>query len=78
MSKYLIVKRTRLNFEDLIVIYFEDLIVIYFENLIVICFERVLIQICFVIEKSEFFGCMLLKIQKKNYLNFNRIVNQIY
>ena len=57
MSKYLIVKRTRLTS--------EDLIVIYFENLIVICFERVLIQICFVIEKNEFFGCMLLKIQKK-------------
>ena len=63
MSKCLIVKRTHLNS--------EDLIVIYFENLIVICFERILLQICFVIEKSEFFGCRLLEI-KKNHLNFNR------
>ena len=58
MSKCLIVKRTHLNS--------EELIVIYFENLIVICFERILVQICFVIEKSEFFGCRLLEIQKKS------------
>ena len=65
MSKCLIVKRTHLNS--------EYLIVIYFENLIVICFKRILVQICFVIEKSEFFGCRLLEIQKKkDHLNFNR------
>ena len=58
MSKCLIVKRTHLNS--------EDLIVTYFEKLIVICFERILVQICFVIEKSEFFVCTLLEIQKKS------------
>ena len=57
MSKYLIVKRARLNS--------EDLIFIYFENLVVICFEHIIVQICFVIEKNEFFGCRLLEIQKK-------------
>ena len=44
ISKCLIVKRTHLNSENLIVIYFENLIVIYF--------ERILVQICFVIEKK--------------------------
>ena len=63
MSNCLIVKRSHLNS--------ENLIVIYFENLIVICFKGILVRKCFVIEKSEFFGCRLLEILK-NYLNFNR------
>ena len=69
MSKCLIVKRTHLNS--------EDLIVIYFEKLIIICFERILVQICFVIEKSKFF-VYISRNSKKIILILIGIVNQRY